>query len=94
MLAHEISKNKPWHTQDPMWEFLRHSRHAVAHNGRFHFANGEPRRRSEWGPFLLTAALHGTRLFKEGTTEGMLSPGDPILLLWDIEQAYPAMIAQ
>jgi hypothetical protein len=24
----------------------------------------------------------------------MLSPGDPILLLWDIEQMHPAMIAE
>src|SRR5262245_46497589 len=24
ILAHEISKDKPWHDQGPIWEFLRH----------------------------------------------------------------------
>lgn len=94
MSAHEISKNKAWHNQDAIWEFLRHCRHSVAHNGMFHFVGGEPRRRAAWGPFLLTAALHATPLFKKDRTEsGMLSLGDPIRLLYEIEQAYPAMIA-
>jgi len=65
VMAHEISKYKPWHNHDPLWEFLRHCRNAIAHGGSFHFSNGEPRRPAQWGPFVLTHALHGTPLFKK-----------------------------
>lgn len=41
VLAHEMSKDKPWHDQGPLWEFLRHCRHAAAHGGRFNLLNGE-----------------------------------------------------
>lgn len=33
ILAHEISKNEPWHDKGPLWEFLRHCRNAAAHRG-------------------------------------------------------------
>jgi hypothetical protein len=89
ILAHEISKDKHWHDTGPLWEFLRHCRHAAAHGGSFHFLNGEPRREAIWGAFTLTNQLQGTRLFKDANGVGLLSPGDPIRLLWDIEQAYP-----
>ena len=89
VMAHEISKDKPWHNHDPLWEFLRHCRNAMAYGGSFHFSTGEPRRPAQWGPFVLTHALHGTPLFKKDG--GMLSPEDPVRLLWDIEQTYPAM---
>jgi hypothetical protein len=91
VMALEISKGKPWHTRDPMWEFLRHCRNAVAHGGRFRFERNEPRLAAKWGPFVLRNKRHNdTPLFKKDG--GMLSPGDPVRLLWDIEQAYPAMI--
>jgi hypothetical protein len=35
--------------------------------------------------------MHDTPLMKDEAGAGLLSPGDPIRLLWDIEQAYPAM---
>ncbi|MBZ0170078.1 hypothetical protein MELA_03002 [Candidatus Methylomirabilis lanthanidiphila] len=91
VLAHEMSKDKPWHDQGPLWEFLRHCRHAAAHGGRFNLLNGEPRRLAKWGPFEITRSLQGTPLFKRQDGSGMLSPGDPIRLLWDIEHAYPQM---
>jgi hypothetical protein len=95
VLAHEISKHRPWHNQGPIWEFLRHCRNAVAHGGTLHFARTEPSRPAEWRSLVLTAELHGTPLHKkDGSGRGMLSPGDPILLLWDIEQMHPAMIAE
>jgi hypothetical protein len=34
--------------------------------------------------FELTPALQGTRLFKDGQEAFLLSPGDPIRLLWDM----------
>jgi len=91
VMAHEVSKGKPWHNQDPLWEFLRHCRNAIAHNGKWHFLGKEPAQPAQWGPFLLGRILHGTPIFKKNG--GMLSPGDPIRLLWDIEQAYPSMTA-
>lgn len=93
ILAHELSKDRPWHDTGPLWEFLRHCRNAAAHGGRFNLVNGEPRRGAQWGAFNITAALHGTALFRSKDSPGMLGPGDPIRLLWDIEQAYPQMTA-
>jgi hypothetical protein len=39
ILAYETSKDKPWHDQGPLWEFLRHCRNAAAHGGRFNLQN-------------------------------------------------------
>jgi len=93
ILAHEISKDEPWHDKGPLWEFLRHCRNAAAHGGIFKIdaRRGEPRHLAEWGRFRIEAALHTTPLFKDETGWGLLAPGDPIRLLWDIEQAYPSM---
>jgi len=93
ILAHEICKDEPYHDQGPLWEFLRHCRNAAAHGGTFTFLNNEPRRLAQWGHFLIIASLQGTPLLKGENGIGLLSPGDPIRLLWDIEQAYPNMKA-
>jgi hypothetical protein len=93
ILAHEISKDKPWHNKEPYWEFLRHCRHAAAHGSLFNFYGDEPKNLAEWGPFCLERSLNGTPLFKNINGIGLLSPGDPVRLLWDIEQAYPDMRA-
>lgn len=89
ILAYEINKDKSWNDKGPLWEFLRHCRHAAAHNGLFTFNPKEPKRRAEWGHFRIERTLENTRLFKDEKGCGLLSPGDPIRLLWDIEQAYP-----
>ena len=93
ILAYEISKDKPWFDKGPLWEFLRHCRHAAAHGGLFTFKGKEPTRLAEWGCFRIERDLQGTPLFKDMKGSGLLSPGDPIRLLWDIEQAYPTMSA-
>jgi hypothetical protein len=93
ILAHELSKDAPWHDTGPLWEFLRHSRNAAAHGGTFNLRRHEPRRPACWGSFVITATLQGTSLFKDAAGAGLLSPGDPMRLLWDIEQAYPQMRA-
>lgn len=93
VLAHEMTKDQSCHDGSPLWEFLRHSRNAAAHGGRFTLRHGEPRRPAQWGRFVIEPALQGTLLFKAPPDNGLLSPGDPIRLLWDIEQAYPNITA-
>lgn len=84
ILAHEHRPNK---STDPMWEFLRHCRNAAAHGGRFHFKRNEPVRPAHWGAISITRSLQGTPLFNEDCIhEGLLSPGDPIRLLYDLEK--------
>jgi hypothetical protein len=87
-------------TREPLWQFLRHCRHAGGHGGRFNFLHGEPRRPAEWKTLEMTAGLQGSRLFDGPATptstpddleEGLLAPGDAVALLWDIEQAYPEL---
>lgn len=93
ILAHEFNKDKKWHDNGPLWEFLRHCRNAAAHGGLFTFKSQEPKRLAEWGHFRIERTLQGTLLFKDDKGCGLLSPGDPIRLLWDIEQSYPTMTA-
>ncbi len=93
ILAHEICKDEPYHDQGPLWEFLRHCRNAAAHGGTFVFLNNEPRRLAQWGHLEIIGSLQDIPLFKGENGKGFLSPGDPIRLLWDIEQAYPSMKA-
>ena len=91
ILAHEICQDKPYHDEGALWEFLRHCRNAAAHGGIFAFQGCEPRHDAAWGRYIIKRPLQGTLLFKDVDGVGLLSPGDPIRLLWDIEQAYPAM---
>lgn len=91
ILAHELTKNGSYRDNGPLWEFLRHCRNAAAHGGFFTLRHGEPRRPARWGKFQITTALDGTPLFKNASQAGLLSPGDSILLLWDLEQQYPSM---
>jgi hypothetical protein len=94
VLAWETTKR--FHTRDPLWQFLRHCRNAGAHGGRFHLAKGEPKYPASFRGLEFTRDLEGTRLFgrpepTDVDQRGLLHIGDPIALLWDIEQAYPAM---
>lgn len=91
VMAYEMNADKPWNDRGPLWEFLRHCRNGVAHGGNFNLASGQPKRPASWGPFNITRALNGTPVFRNETSAGLLFPGDPIKLLWDIEQAYPQM---
>jgi hypothetical protein len=86
--AHEAAKNADY--QGPECEFLRHCRNAAAHGGRFHFKGGEPRRPASWRKMILHSGLRGTPLFGLPDGDGLLAPGDPILLLWDIESRMSA----
>jgi hypothetical protein len=91
VLAHETTKGRSYRDNGPLWEFLRHCRNGATHNGLFHFRHGEPSRPATRGRFSIGSSLHGTPVLKNETGKGLLSPGDPIRLLWDIEQAYPGI---
>ena len=91
ILAYEATKDQPCRDDGPLWEFLRHCRNAAAHGGRFSLLRAEPRKRAVWGSLEITRQSNGMLLFKNDQGSGLLSPGDPIRLLWDIEQAYPSI---
>jgi hypothetical protein len=93
MLAHEIVKQQLPGRHDPILEFLFHTRNAVAHGGRWNFINGHPKYPAAWRPFTLDVTMHGQPLFKDSKGSGTMGPGDPIRLLWDIEQAYQSLKA-
>jgi len=81
--------------KDPAWEFLRHCRNASAHGNRFTFKGREPTRPAAWRKLEIVRPLQGTALFKEKQDcPSFLEPGDPVLLLWDLEQAYPDLTVQ
>jgi hypothetical protein len=90
ILAHEVCKDKPEHDRGLLWEFLRHCRNGAAHGGKFNLLNGEPKRPAKWRTLEILPSLNGTNVIGLATRiSGLLLPADPILLLWDIEQAYP-----
>ncbi|SMO60344.1 hypothetical protein [Gracilimonas mengyeensis] len=91
ILAHENTKGKSYRDKGPLWEFLRHCRNAATHNGLFDFRGSEPKRLAQWKNLTITSDLQDHPLFKNDKGHGFLYPGDPIRLLWDIEQTYPDM---
>lgn len=91
--ASEMAQAEGWRDRGPLWEFLRHCRNAAAHGGRFTFVGKKPLRPARWRHLTITRSLEGMPLFKDDAGIGFLSPGDPIRLLWDLEQAYPHMQA-
>ena len=89
IVAYETAKERGWRDHSPLWEFLRHCRNAAAHGGLFTFRGHEPSRPARWGHLDITRDLEGMTLFKDADANGFLSPGDPIRLLWDLEQETP-----
>jgi hypothetical protein len=90
-MAHEMTKDKPYRGNGEKWEFLRHCRNAISHNGKWNFQKGEPKRLAEWRGIKLGAAMQGEPLFVQSDGTGYLKLGDPIALLWDIETENPNM---
>jgi hypothetical protein len=91
VMAHETTKRKPYRDNGELWEFLRHCRNAAAHNGKFHFENGEPRHRAKWRNIELQSSMHGEPLLTQPDGKGYLKLGDPIALLWELESSYTAI---
>lgn len=75
----------------PTWEFLRHCRNAAAHGGRLSFQHNEPRRKAEWRGIEIVPAMQGMPLVGGPSRGGLFYGADPILLLWDLECAYPSI---
>jgi hypothetical protein len=73
-------------TKSPEWEFLRHCRHALAHGGAVTLSGKEPRFSAEWNGIAITAESQGMPLFAQADLPGLLKIGDPLYLLWDLEQ--------
>ncbi|MHC9511791.1 hypothetical protein [Kangiella sp. M94] len=89
--AYEYCKGMGYVTRDPTWEFLRHCRNAISHNGKINFTGQEPRHPAYWRSISLSPQQNGLQLIKkEGI--GLLEAGDPIALLLDIENMYPAVV--
>lgn len=65
----------------PEVQFMRHLRHACAHNGRWNFT--ELKHPAVWRDKELKLEHSGTRAFG-----GLLNHGDPMLLFQDIDHAY------
>jgi hypothetical protein len=86
ILAWETTEGR--HTKDQDWEFLRHCRNAAAHDGRFMFRHGEPRRSAIWRRLEIVRELEERTLFNDGTNRGFLGPGDALHLLSDLEERY------
>ena len=87
IMCYEISK----HTYDDkseIWNFFYHCRNAAAHGGLFKITvNRFP---AKWGSLIITKELNKTSLFQVPGEGGLIGLGDPIRLLWDIEQTYMA----
>ncbi|GJQ24148.1 hypothetical protein BIY37_08305 [Candidatus Brocadia sapporoensis] len=90
-MAHEITKGKAYRSSGEKWEFLRHCRNAISHNAKWHFLNGEPLGGASWRGIKWKVAMHGEPLFAQADGMGYLKLGDPIALLWDIENENPNM---
>jgi hypothetical protein len=90
IMGYETAPDIKYDKTDPMWNFLYHCRNAIAHNGKFNIdVRGKKRLPAKWGNLEILESMHGLNLFKDGTPDpGLLSPGDPIYLLYDIEQKY------
>ena len=73
-------------SKSPAWEFLRHCRNAIAHDGAISLSKREPRQPAEWNGIVITKSSQGAALFATTNEPGLLWPGDPLYLLWDLEQ--------
>ena len=74
---------------DALWKFFRHCRNAAAHNGKFYFKKDEPKLTSKWHHLEIKRDIQGYDLFATSIPlNGYLSLGDPIKLLWDLEQKF------
>ena len=74
---------------DQLWNFFFHCRNACAHGGKLKFINKGVRLfPAKWGSLEIKLDMEDTNLFADGIEPGLLWPGDPLYLLFDIEQKY------
>jgi hypothetical protein len=83
---------KPHNDKSPLFEFFRHCRNAGAHGNRFHFLKGEPVRPAQWREYRILVEMEGKPFIQLPENRGFLYFGDPVLLLWDVERAFPQIV--
>ncbi|MBY0424029.1 MAG: hypothetical protein K2Q22_00200 [Cytophagales bacterium] len=86
IMTYEISKDQ-YDTKDSIWNFFYHCRNAAAHGGQFNILNTK-RFPAKWDNIEITLKLNKTDLFKGSSNSGLLSLGDPLYLLYEIEQNF------
>ncbi len=84
IMCYEETKST-YDDKSDIWNFFYHCRNAAAHGGQFNITNLN-RFPAKWGDLEITQSLNGTNLFYVPNEGGVICPGDPIRLLWDIEQ--------
>ncbi len=87
LLIMSFETTKKYDAKDEIWNFFYHCRNAAAHGGIFNITNLK-RFPAKWGNLEIKSSDNGTNLFKDGMNPGLISIGDPLYLLYDIEQAY------
>lgn len=72
----------------PVFEFLRHTRHAASHGNIWHFFPNEPSTRAEWNHIVLDESRRGdlNPLQNHACFYGTLQPADLLYLLRDVER--------
>ena len=79
-------------TDNSIWNFLYHCRNAAAHNNKFKIE--KDRFPAKWRNLEIIKSIGRAYLFPIKEEKGFLNFGDPIALLWDIEQKCPKMVAK
>lgn len=85
IMAYESTKRLD-DKKSELWNFFYHCRNAAAHGGKFNIKS--TRFPAKWGNLEITRSMNGTNLFQIPDEGGLLGPGDPIRLLWEIEQKF------
>ena len=86
VMAYELTR-KDYDDQSEIWNFLYHCRNGAAHGGDFP-ALKKSRFPAKWRGIEITQEHQETPLFHMPDKPGLLSYGDPLTLLWDIEMKY------
>lgn len=86
IMSYEISKDQ-YDAKDELWNFFYHCRNAAAHGGKFNITNFK-RFPAKWDNLEITTTMNGSNLFKDNNNNGLLSIGDPLYFLHDIETKY------
>jgi hypothetical protein len=86
VMTYELTAQQ-YDDKSSIWNFFCHCRLAAAHGGSFPSLN-KKRFPAKWRTMEITMDNVGSPLFNTPETGGLLGIGDPISLLWDIEQKY------
>jgi hypothetical protein len=75
-------------TNEPVFRFFRHVRHAASHGNRWHFYAWEPSGVAQWSGITIDHTKKGAQNPLQGTPcfYGALQPADLLYLLQDVEK--------